>query len=135
MYGRKDSIEICEPENAKGNYTVNYVNEGRKSSSLFDAAKLKGKDKYQVFQGGNYAEIVINTTVLNGRKLLIVKDSYANCFIPMLTADYECIVVVDPRYSTEPLTALVTKYNINEMLYLYNVNSFAEDRVLQEVLK
>lgn len=54
-------------------------------------------DKYLCFISGDNALTVINTSVKNGRKILVTKESYANAFIPFLTSHYEQIYVVDPR--------------------------------------
>lgn len=48
---------------------------------------LKEKDKYRVFFGGNYGITDIKSGS-NDRKLVVVKDSFANCFVPLLTEDY-----------------------------------------------
>ena len=77
---------------------VNYVNEKKKTATLYDTSKLEEKDKYAVFLGGNYPLIDIRTTADTTDRLLLIKDSYANCMIPFLTPYFREIVVVDPRY-------------------------------------
>ena len=77
---------------------VNYVNEKKKTATLYDTSKLEEKDKYAVFLGGNYPLIDIRTTADTTDRLLLIKDSYANCMIPFLTPYFREIVVFDPRY-------------------------------------
>ena len=110
---------------------ITWVNENRKSASLFQADRLDTRDQYAVFLGGNFAEIRVETTVQNGRTLLILKDSYANCLIPLLAADYQKLVVVDPRYFTGDLEVLMQAEGVNELLVLYNAETFAEDSALR----
>jgi hypothetical protein len=54
-------------------------------------------DKYLCFISGDNPLTVIDTSVKNGRKILVTKESYANAFIPFLTSHYEQIYVVDLR--------------------------------------
>ena len=67
----------------------------------------------------------------NGRALLVLKDSYANCMIPLLTLGYQKIVVVDPRYFTGDLEVLMAAEGVNEVLVLYNAETLAGDTALR----
>ena len=127
IYDTSDIIEICVPENAGGTYFVNYINEMKKTASLFDSSKLDVKDKYQVFMGGNFAQVDIKTSANTGKKIVVIKDSYGNSFVPLLTPYYDEIVVIDPRYYTGDIYELVDYKNINEVLFLYNTDSFITD--------
>ena len=69
-----------------------------KDGALYDLSALKQKDKYELFLGGNYGQCVITTGTENGKHLLLVKDSFANSFVPFLTGDYETITMIDLRY-------------------------------------
>lgn len=112
-------------------FVVTYVGENRRSASLFAAAHLDTRDQYAVFLDGNHPEIRIETTAANGRALLVLKDSYANCLIPMLVGDYEKIIVVDPRYFTGRLEVLMEAEGVNEVLVLYNASTLAGDTALR----
>lgn len=134
IYKKGDTVEICVPRNSEGTYTVTYVEEGEKRSTFFDLDKLNEKDKYLVFMGGNYAQISISTSANNGRKLLIIKDSYANCMIPMFAKYYEQIEVIDPRYCTDSIDDIIVGNEIKEVLFLYSVNGFATDSALTGII-
>ena len=108
-----------------------WVSENRRSASLFVEECLDTRDKYAVFLGGNFPQIRIETTVDNGRALLVLKDSYANCMIPLLTLGYQKIVVVDPRYFTGDLEVLMAAEGVNEVLVLYNAETLAGDTALR----
>ncbi|MBD5156828.1 MAG: hypothetical protein HDT13_04255 [Butyrivibrio sp.] len=135
VYSHSDAVNICVPKGSEGSYIVNYVDETRKTATLFDMSKLDEKDKYLVFMGGNYSRVDITTKTKNGRRLLLIKDSYANCFIPMLTPCYEEIIVIDPRYYYDDIYQLMSDNSVSDVLFLYNVNSFVTDNSLEEVLK
>ena len=74
--------------------------------TLYDLSALEQKDKYELFLGGNYGRAVITTGVENGRHLLLVKDSFANSFVPFLTGDYETITMIDLRYYRDSMQSL-----------------------------
>ena len=74
--------------------------------TLYDLSALERKDKYELFLGGNYGKAVITTGVENGRHLLLVKDSFANSFVPFLTGDYETITMIDLRYYRDSMQSL-----------------------------
>lgn len=121
----EDQIEIFKPKE-KINYEVSYNFNKNTNSSIYDFEKLKTKDKYQVFLGGNYPELKIKTSNKNGKNLLLIKDSYANSFMQFLINDYENICVVDMRYFKEDLKKYMVENEINEVLILYNVANFIE---------
>ena len=131
----QDKVEICVPKNSKGSYVVTYESADRKTASLFEPEKIQQKNKYEVFLGGNYDKVVIDTVSSSKNTLLIIKDSYANCMIPMLTPYFTRIVVVDPRYMTESIHTVMDEYNFTHALFLYNLNTFLEDTSLEDALK
>ena len=120
-----DNIELYIPKQDEG-IEVEYVDEGKDSNSIYNMDSLNKKDKYTVFLGGNYPLIKIGTNIDNGEKLLIIKDSYANSFIPFLTGHFSEIYIVDPRYCDEDLTNLVKNEVIDNILIIYNVKTFFE---------
>ncbi|GIO34538.1 MULTISPECIES: DHHW family protein [Paenibacillus] len=123
---RPDGIQLYLPKEQE-KYTVTYVGEGQTSDSLYAMDQLQKKDKYAVFLNGNHALIRIQSARPNGKKLLVVKDSYANSFIPFLLGHFGEIDVADLRYYEDDLAAFVKEQGIQDMLLLYNVNTFFED--------
>ena len=129
--GERDALYAVVPPDELLQLVVTYVGENRKSASLFQSDCLDTRDQYAVFLGGNHPEIRIETTTRNGRTLLVLKDSYANCLIPLLTADYQKLVIVDPRYYTGDLEVLMAAEGVNEALLLYNATTLAADTALR----
>ncbi len=123
---RPDSIEEFIPEK-KETIEVSHQNGKTVSNSLYAKEKLNIKDKYQYFLGGNDGELSITTDIKNGRHLLLIKDSYANSFVPFLTSEYESIHMIDLRYFSSGLSSYMESKGINEVLILYNLNNFDED--------
>ena len=96
-------------------------------------ASLKKKNQYEVFFGGNFSRIKISTKNANGKNLLIFKDSYANCLIPLLIPHYESIVIIDPRYFTGDIRDIVSDTDFSDVMFLYNLNTFLEDSVITDM--
>ena len=64
----------------------------------------------------------------------MLKDSYANSFVPFLAQHYRKIVMVDPRYYYGDLEQLIQVENVQEILYLFNANTFFADTSLELAL-
>lgn len=102
----------------------------KKSDSFYEAGYLEGKNKYGYFLDDNHAFIEIDTTCHNGKTLFVLKDSYANCVIPLLAAHYEKIYVVDLRYMNGKLFPFMEQYEPAEgmdVLVLYNCIHFLDE--------
>jgi hypothetical protein len=67
------------------------------SRRLFYLPEDLSKLSYRVFMGGDYPSLDYTSTNKNGNTLIVIKDSYANAFIPWVSANYEYIIVIDPR--------------------------------------
>lgn len=123
LYVSGDVMELCEPRDFR--YTVHYVQEDRKETTCFDWEKLDGMQPYEVFFGGNFGQLDIRTEAYSEGTLLVVKDSFANCLIPMLLPHYRRIVVVDPRYYTGEWELLLEGMKGCDMLWLFRQNTLA----------
>ena len=127
-----DAINVYLPKNPE-DVLINYLEEKKKSASLYNSSSLNTKDKYSTFLGGNHPIIKISTMSNSAKKLLVIKDSYANCFIPFLTSNFRDIVVVDLRYYSDDVNTLIKDYNITDVLMLYNTNTFFEDESILNI--
>ena len=95
----------------------------REDGTLYDLSALEQKDKYELFLGGNYGQCVITTGTENGKHLLLVKDSFANSFVPFLTGDYETITMIDLRYYRGSMAELAAE--ADDILVLTEVTNLA----------
>lgn len=99
----------------------------QEADSWYQKEALKDSDQYQVFFDGNTAKITVETE--NGEKgtLLLIKDSFANCFVPFLAQNYSRIVMVDLRYSGDCIGDLMAEYpDITDVMVLYNIEKFLQ---------
>lgn len=104
--------------------SVNFVASNLVSSSLYDESYLDVKDKYSYYLGGNHALVVIETSNTLGDEIVIVKDSYANSFIPFLINHYSKIHVIDLRFYNMPVSEYLSSNNIDELLLFYSSSGF-----------
>ena len=130
----KEQIDIYVPKAEDNDVVVNYVDEQKKTTSLYDSSKLKERDKYAVYLGGNFSVVDIRTVSESNRRLLLFKDSYANSFVPFLTPYFREIVMVDPRYYSGTIGDIMDTYEITDTLFLYSANIFLQDNNISGVL-
>lgn len=95
---------------------------------LYDLAKKDTADKYAMFLHGNNGYSTIEGT--GEGNLLIIKDSYANSFVPFLTQHYAKIGVIDPRGYKLPIDDLMEKEGYDKVLLLFNFQSFVSNKSL-----
>ncbi|MCI6464834.1 MAG: DHHW family protein [Faecalicatena sp.] len=132
--GEKEEIDIYVPKDTDNDVTVNYVDEQIKTTSLYESKMLKTRDKYAVFLGGNTSLIDIKTLSEKQGRILVIKDSYANSFVPFLAPYFREIVLLDPRYYTGNIQDVMDTYKITDVLFLYNGNTFFQDNNISGVL-
>ena len=93
---------------------------------------LSVKDKYSVFFDGNQACEDIFTTS-EGKRLLVIKDSYAHSFVPFLMNHYSRITMLDMRYLVQKPDDTVRLSDYDQVLFLYNVETFGSDKSIQGI--
>lgn len=102
--------------------------EAEKTENLINTDKFATRDKYAAFLDGNNGYSVVEG---NGTgSILVVKDSYANSFIPYLTENYAKIGVVDFRNFKYGLDSTIAQEGYDEVLILYNFQTFLSDTSL-----
>ncbi len=117
-----DIIMACYKNNE---HMVDYNDGNYVTDSIYERKFLDGKDKYAVFFNSNQA-----TTVAYGEgdgRLLIIKDSYANCFAQFVVDEYEQTHLLDMRFYKKSVSKYIEENGISEVLVLYNIPNFAED--------
>lgn len=108
--------------------------DGVESDSLYAPEYLEKKDKYSFFLDNLHEKIEItNANVKNQKTLIVVKDSYANCFIPFLVNHYEKIIVLDTRYYKFGVSSLVKSEEADEVLFLFNLNTLDTDLAIKGI--
>lgn len=76
---------------------------------------------YCTFMGGDTNTTSVTTATRNGRRLLILKDSYGNALPGYLFSSFEEIHVVDCRYFLQNIKAFVNSHGITDILFANNL--------------
>ena len=98
------------------------------TATMYDKSKLETGDKYAMFLYGNNGYSTIEGD--GEGSILVVKDSYANSFIPYLPANYARIGVIDPRGFGLSVADFAQQEGYDEVLLLFNFQSFKESSFL-----
>ena len=130
-----DSIVMYTPDDPDFSYFIRDEESGETRLSAFHAEALQGSDPYEFYFGGNVPMLTVETSADTERTLLVFKDSYANCFLPFLFEHYRKIVIIDPRYYQYQADALLHTEDFDDMLFLYNAGTLAEDTSLVKILE
>jgi hypothetical protein len=94
-----DYIEYFMPLNNASGQILNVDGEGKLTGEgrNFSIVNPNAGNYAGTFIQGDQALERIVTDNKNGRKILLIKESYGNCFAPFLTEAFEEIYVLDPR--------------------------------------
>ena len=119
LFAKPDTVELFPVAD-----TVRVTADGEEIP-LYDRTAAGRKDKYTVYLGGNHGLVTITGGCENGKTLLVLKDSFANCLAPLLTADYERVILVDLRYYPGSVRALLQTESVDELLFVYEMSNLA----------
>lgn len=89
---------------------------GHKVRLLF--TDIKSSNKYLAFIEGDNPLVQFKTSTANGRKIMVIKESYGNAFVPYLVNNYEEVYVLDPRKITLDLPAYLRQQGIQEVVVI-----------------
>jgi len=131
---KADEILLYHQKNEQ-KYQVTYNLGEKTTDTIYDKTKLDGKDKYAVYFGGNMGLVEIQTQNKNGRELLVVKDSYANAFIPFAMSHFEKVTVIDLRYFNMSLEKYINQNEFSDVLLLYNIPNMLQERNLTQLTR
>ena len=86
---------------------------------------------YCVFMGGDLNTTSVVTQIRNGRRLLILKDSYGNALPSNLFSSFEEIHVVDCRYFLQNMIDFVKTHGITDILFANNLIHASSQKTVQ----
>ncbi|MCH4239104.1 MAG: DHHW family protein [Oscillospiraceae bacterium] len=131
-FTRPDTLEVWQNPNLTAKVEICEDGQQAKTSdNLFYWGQLKNEDQYPVFLNGNHSLVRLCNPNSSGKRLLIVKDSYANCLAPFLLAHYSQIDMVDLRYFRKTAASqLVKQDRLTSILFCYGLDDLVNDRNL-----
>jgi len=98
---------------------------------------VEREKSYAVFLGGDDPLLIAETSIDNGRKALLVKNSYGNALAPFLLHHFAEVVVVDYRYYDRSLKKLIEDRGITDVILqnaTVTANTRAHARRMKDVL-
>jgi len=124
-----DTIEYWAPDD--GLSVTSWRDNGPEAASLYDLTYLGVKDKYASFLGGNQPLCVIeNERLPDAGKLLLVRDSYSDALAPFLAQSFSEVHLIDLRYYHVSAAQYAQENDIDNILVVYSVPNFIEDKNL-----
>lgn len=83
------------------------------------ATEVNNPNKYLAFIEGDNPLTKITTSQKNGKRIIVIKESYGNALVPFLTENYEEIYVIDPRkLPNMNLPEFVKAHSIQDVLVI-----------------
>lgn len=121
-----DSMDIFIPK-TDVSFSVSLNGEEVSLDGLYDYNYLNQKDKYSMFLGGNQPLTIVKSSINNGRKLVVFKDSYAHSLVPFLALHFEEIHLIDLRYFNMNPYEYIRDESFDQALFLYNLSTFGSE--------
>ncbi len=90
-------------------------------ASTIMADYAQGANMYSVFLHGDQPLTEIRTENKNGRKAVVVKESFGNAFSPFLAEHYETLYIVDQRYFELNLPDFIRENGVTDLIFINNV--------------
>lgn len=99
---------------------------------VYDRAKLKGNDKYDVYLSGAAALLTVENTLASSKKeLVIFRDSFGSSLAPLLLEGYSKITLVDLRYFSSQLLGEYIDFTNADVLFIYNTQIINQSSLLK----
>ena len=86
----------------------------------------EGQKYYAFCAGDNPFSYVENPNVDNGEVCIILKDSYANCFIPFLVDHYQYIYWFDYRSYNDNVLKFAKEHNVTDILFINGISPISD---------
>ena len=127
-FAQPDTLVCAQPKNA---IRLNILDTGDSYDTLIFPEQAATYDGYAVYMNGNHGMLeILNQNAPNGT-LLVFKDSFANCALPLLSAYFSRIVAVDARYYAADFSdAIAAAGPVDQVLFLYSLDSLINDTVV-----
>lgn len=125
-----DTIDVYHYRQDAGIQSVRFYREDGSSwveNDLYQPEWLDSDNWYFYYLGEPCGFLRILTNADTGKKLLVIKDSYAQNLLPFFTKDYDRIDAVDITQTTKSLQELVTLDDYDQILVVCSVKTFAND--------
>lgn len=111
-FTRKENFTVSVNDKDENGEYIDY------ETKMYNIPPDSEAPKYNIFMGGDHSYLKVETDVKNGRTVCVIKDSYGNALLPLLTNSYENVIAVDPRSYNGKVAELVVNENVDDLLIL-----------------
>ncbi len=111
IYYVPDNYPDCKTDFYDTSFNFDYT------GSYFKEVGDPQSNAYLTFFGGDEQIVKIRTNVKNGRKLMVVKDSYGNAIPGNLMNSFEEIYIADMRYFNPNLVDFINTMGVTDVLF------------------
>lgn len=122
LLGHPDYVEYFYPVNEyEGYWFTTPALSDPHNLRVISTGITERSSKYMCFIQGDKPLERITTSNQNGKKILVIKESYGNAIVPFLLDNYQEVYVLDPRQdgvTDMNLPQFVTDNGINEILFI-----------------
>ena len=80
--------------------------------------------------GDNPISIIENKTVENGRKCIVIKESFGNAWVPFLADHFEKVIVIDYRTYKESVIDLAKEEGVTDVVFINNLEAISDKQVM-----
>ena len=85
--------------------------------------------------GGDMRIMEVSTGINNGRRLLVLKDSFGNMVPGFLFFSFEEVDVIDFRYFNKDLRQYIDDHQITDLLFINNIFNVATPSAVRAYLR
>lgn len=119
-------VRLINPKSDFKSFMTKNATKAPEPYEFFAEEFLEMKDTYSYFGGGNFPLVVFESeNAKTDGEIVVIKDSFANAFVPFLAESYKKVHIIDPRYfKGKTASAYINENeNITDVLVLYGINS------------
>lgn len=130
-----DTLVCAEPDSP---VKLTVIDNGEETvfDRLIFPENAKTKDGYAVYLNGNHGKVIIERESAPEGTLIVYRDSFASCLLPMLSRHFRRIIAVDARYDSGVFSdALRMSDDTRAILYLYSLDSLVTDTEITKKAK
>ena len=131
-FGTESDDLICLRNEITDSALVFNAETNQSSVGVYNASKLNGNDKYDVFFSGAVSVISAENPNFNGKKeLVIFRDSFGSSLAPLLLEGYSKITLVDTRYISSQILGQFVDFENCDVLFIYNTDLYNQSNMLK----
>ncbi len=123
-----DTLRGAEPD---GGVTLTISDNGEVYDHLLFPEQAGGWDGYALYLNGNHGTLTIENPAAPEGTLLVFKDSFANCLLPLLSGSWRTVIAVDARYEGRSFRQVISEAGqVDRLLFVYSADSVMNDTVV-----